>query len=372
MVKKIISSSLLAVFLIFISCQNQGAVEDPKVPVETERVSLGQVEQALVFNGDIKAEFEVNVFSKVPDRIEKYFVEAGDRVTPNSPIAKVTATPYEQAVHQAEAGLAAADAQALNLKTEFQRAERLRREDAMSQQQYDAVKTQYEAVMAQVKQASAALVSARSASDDATVTAPISGIIGKRYLEAGDMAAPGMPVASVVQMNRVKIEAEATEADLGRLTLGQDAELVVRAYPDEVFKGRVSRISPVLDPLTRMATFEVLVPNRDHRLKPGMFAELKVITGIIQNVMVVPRHCVIENTSLETVNGRDKVRRNYYVYIVNDSLKAEQRKLDVGYVNHRVLAVNSGIELGEQLVIQGQKNLREGSVVILPEAEEAE
>jgi len=372
MLKNTILIGLLAALIVLTGCQNQGTSEEPKVPVKVQRVALGQVEQSLSFNGDVKAEYEVNVFSKVPDRIEEYFVNAGDRINKNSPIAKISATPYEQATHQAEAGLVAAEAQALNLKTEFQRAERLRSEDAMSQQQYDGVKTQYEAVMAQVKQAKAALVSAKSVSGDATITAPISGIIGNRYLEAGDMAAPGVPVASVVQMDRVKIEAEATEADLGRLSIGQNAEVIVRAYPNEVFKGKVTRISPVLDPLTRMATFEVLVPNQDHRLKPGMYAELKVITGVIENSMVVPRYCVMENTTLETVNGRDRVLRNYFVYIVNDSLQAEQRKLDVGYVNHRLLAVDGGIELGEQLVIQGQKNLREGSAVILPEAEEAE
>ncbi|MCK5146178.1 efflux RND transporter periplasmic adaptor subunit [bacterium] len=370
MVRKIIYTCLIGALVVVGGCQESADTEDVRIPVKVQNVALGEVEQSIFYNGDIKAEREVKVYSKVPDRIERYFVDDGDKVSKNAPIAKIAATPIEQAVRQAEAGVAAAEAQALNLKTEYQRAERLRSQDAMSQQQFDGVKAQYEAVMAQAKQAQAMLISAKSLSADATITAPISGIIAKRYLEAGDMAVPAIPVASVVQMDRVKITAEATEADLGRLAIGDPAKIIVRAYPDEIFKGRISKISPVMDPLTRMAAIEIIVANADHRLKPGMYAEIEVITGILENIIVIPRHCVIENTSLESINGRDRVIRNYFVYIVDDSSKAEQRKLDVLYVNHRLIAVTGGIKLGEELVIQGQKNLRNGSPVIIPLAGE--
>ena len=101
------------------------------------------------------------------------------------------------------------------------------------------------------------------------------------------MATPALPVASVVQMDRVEIEVEATEEDLGRLAVGQKAEVQVKTYPDEIFTGEVIRISPILDPLTRMVTVEILIPNRDHRLKPGMFAEVDITTGIIEDTIVV-------------------------------------------------------------------------------------
>lgn len=341
--------------------------ENEKIPVEVSAVKLGQVVQSVKYSGDITAEFEVKVFSKIPDRIEKYFVDEGEAVRKGDPIARVVATTIEQGVKQNEAMLISIKAQESNLAVEFERAQRLNREDAMSKQQFEAVKTQYESIQAQVQQAEAALVSMKSQFSDATVTAPISGIIGKRYYENGDMANPALPLVMIVKMERVKIEFNATEEDLGKLAVGQVANVKVKAFPDQIFEGKVYKISPILDPTTRMADVEVLVDNKNGVLKPGMYAEVEVLTGIIADVIVVPRYAVIESTTMEKVNQIDQVVKNYYVFIV-DSSQAFQRKLDVRYVNHNWLAVNAGISIGDKLVVAGQNNLRDrGSVIITNE-----
>ncbi|MBN2009597.1 efflux RND transporter periplasmic adaptor subunit [candidate division KSB1 bacterium] len=343
---------------------------ETKVPVDIEVAALGQITQSIFYTGDINAEYDVKVFSKIPDRIEAYYVDEGDAVKAGDPIVKIVATTIEQAVHQAEAGLAAATAQKMNIESEYARAKRLFGENAMSKQQYDAVETQYESVNAQVKQATAALATAKSQYRDATVSAPISGIIGKRYFEVGDMAAPSVPVVSVVQMENVKILVDVTEQDMGRLKVGQKANITVRSYPDEIFSGKVVKISPILDPITRMGSVEILLANPEHRLKPGMYAEIEIIVGTIDNKIVIPRFAVTENTSLKSNNGKDQVIKNYYVYVVDDSLHAEQRLLDVYYVNHKSLAVNSGIKIGEKYVVAGQNNLRDGLSVLVAEQEE--
>ncbi len=348
---------IILLLALISGCQKAAKEDEVKIPVEVQTVSLGTVRQYLNYNGDIKAELEVNVFSKIPDRIEAYYVDEGDAVQAGTPIAKILATTIEQAVLQAEA-------QKNNVEMEYSRAQRLSKENAMSQQQYDAIQTQ-------MVQAQAALVSAKSQLKDATITAPISGIIGKRYFEAGDMASPSMPVASIVQMNNVKIEFDATESDLARLAVGQKADVRVPTYSDQVFTGKVIKISPILDPMTRMATIEVLIPNKDHLLKPGMYAEAEITTGMLENVLVVPRFSVIESTSMKSENGKDKVVKNYFVYVVNDSMKAEQRELDVDYVNHVVIAVKDGIQAGDKLVVSGQNNLRDGMSVLIPNAGEA-
>ncbi len=364
--------SLLFISLMLLNCNQGGSDSEERaaVPVEVQNVELGEVRQTLVYNGDVNAEVEVRVFAKIPDRIETFFADAGDRVQKGARIAKVLSTTIEQGVLQAEAGMAAARAQEANQKVEFERAKRLHGENAMSQQQFDAIQTQYEAVAAQAQQAQAALSTAQSQLKDATVSAPISGIIGKRYYEAGDMATPAIPLVTIVQMDKVKIMFEATEQDLGRLALGQDAVVRVRSYPNEKFEGSVLRISPVLDSMTRMASIEVLIDNPDHRLKPGMFAEIEITTGIITDTIVVPRHAVLEATSLVSENGRDRVVKNYFIYVVGDSSQAEQRQLEVEYVNHQHIAVRSGIMVGDQLVVSGQNNLRDGVPVLIAENEE--
>lgn len=347
-----------------------GQVEN-KIPVEVMAVRLGELAKTLSYYGDIKAEFEVKVFSKVPDRIERFFVDAGDNVAKGAPIARIVATTIEQAVRQAEAALMAAKAQETNLRAEYDRFELLYRDHSVSKQQYDAIATQYEAAKAQVEQAEAALTSAKSQWHDATITAPIAGIIGKRYCEAGDMAVPSLPLVSVCQMDRVKMTFAATEKDLARLEIGQKTIVQVSTYPDRTFEGKVVKISPVLDPLTRLAEVEVLLDNPEHKLKPGMYAHAEVTTGVIENVIVVPRHAVIESTSLERVGGEDQVVKNYYVFVV-DSSKAVQRKLEVIYLNHEYLAISSGLQIGEKLVTVGQNNLRDGTpVAVVREKEES-
>ncbi len=333
-----------------------------EVPVEVQEVKLGQVVQTLNYNGDIKAEYEVKVFSKIPDRIERFFVDEGSYIAKGAPIAQIYAATIEQGVRQAEAALAAAKAQELNIQVEFERAQKLFRENAMSKQQYDMIQTQYEAIKASVEQAQAALASAKNAFADATVTAPISGIIGKRYYEAGDMANPAVPLVSIVQMDRVKVTFAATEADLGAIRIGQEAIAKVKSYPNEQFVGKVYKISPVLDPLTRMATVEVLIDNHDRKLKPGMFAHIEVKIGVIENTIVVPRYAVVENTILQKVDGRDQLTTEYYVFVVENN-KAIQKKLEVGYINHIQMAVRGGLNVGDWLVTTGQANLRDGSLV---------
>lgn len=366
-----LSLMLLLSVLSYYGCNTSdgnGSEQEESVPVEVNRVSLGNVVQSLEYNGDIKAAYQVNVFSRVSDRIETFYVEEGDAVKKGQPIADIVATTIKQNVRQAESALVAANAQEANLNVEFQRAQRLIKEEAMSQQQYDAIKTQYDAVKAQTEQAEAALISAKSRLSDARITAPISGIIGKKYYEAGDMAPVSAPLVSIVQMDQVKIEFNATEEDLGKLAVGQDTKVQVKAFPDQKFYGKVYRISPVLDPTTRMAEIEVLVDNPGHKLKPGMYAEVEVITGIMKDVIVVPRFAAIENTSMRKIDGEDQVVKNYFVFVV-DSNRAMQKKLKLSYVNHRWLAVDSGIQIGDQLVVAGQNNLRDSMLVSIAKEE---
>jgi RND family efflux transporter MFP subunit len=356
---------ILSSSLMILHC-NSGKTDNDensvKVPVEVQTVQPGNLVQSIFYGGDIFAEFEVDVFSKIPDRIEKYFVDEGDYIKKGAPIARIIATTIEQAARQSEAAVIAAKAQEANLRVEYERAQRLYRESAMSQQQFDLIKTQYEANKAQVEQAEAALTSARSQFKDATVSAPISGIIGKRYFESGDMANMMHPLVKIVQMDRLKIIVNAIEDDLGKVAVGQEAKITVRSFPDRIFIGKVTKISPILDPLTRMADVEIMLDNKDHSLKPGMYAEVEIIFGIMENVITVPRFATIESTTMETVEGKDQVIKNYYVYLVRKG-KAVQTKLDITYFNHKNIAVSSAVVDGDSLVIAGQNNLRDGMAV---------
>jgi RND family efflux transporter MFP subunit len=279
-------------------------------------------------------------------------------------IARVRATAIEQSVRQAEAALVAARSQEANVRLEYERSQRLFNEQALSQQQLDAIKTQYDAVMAQREQAEAMMKTAKSLLNDAQITAPISGIVATRNVEQGDMASPAQPLLSIVQMNRVRVAFDVPESDIGMLKMGQQAEIRVKSYPDRAFKGKIAEISPVLDRTTRMARVEAMLDNSGHMLKPGMFARVEVHVGSISNIVVVPRYATIESSSLEQQSGKSAAAKDYFIYIVMGD-RARQRKLEVAYISHEVVAVSAGLSEGETFVTMGQASLRDSARVAI-------
>ena len=361
---------LLATALLFNCGQTETEEQESKVPVTVTDIKKGNLEQTIEYQGDIKAEVEVRVFSKIADRIERLYVDEGDKVKKGEPIADISSTRIQQQVRQAQAGLTAAEAQFANVKTEYDRMKRLYEQGAVSEQQFDQIQTQYESVNAQLEQAEAALISAKSGLEDATVSSPISGVIGQRFMEEGDMAAPSAPLVTVVQMENVETTFSATEQDLGKLRVGQTAYVHVRSFKDKVFTGRVIKISPVLDPMTRMAQVKVLIDNKDNLLRSGMYAKVEILTNVIENTIIIPRFATIENTRLIRQTGEDRVVKDYLVFVATDSV-AEQRKLDVEYVNHARIAVRSGVSVGEKLIIEGQNDLKNEMPITVVKEEEA-
>ena len=350
---------------LFINCSKEAKTNEDEVitiPVETVIVGRKTVTKEVHYTGDVKAEQEVKVFSTIPDRILSLVKDEGDYITKGEIIARIEATKIEQAVIQAKAAVVSAKAQLVNLESELQRAQRLINENAMSQQQFDGVKAQYEAIQALAEQAVAAQVQAESQLSDANVTAPISGVIGNRYYEQGDMAAGPFPLVIIVQMKTVKVEVNAPEQDFGQLKIGQCANLRVLSYENETFTGQINKISPVLDPITRMGKIEILIDNKDKRLKPGMFAEVQICVNTMENVLAVPKHAIIENTELQRINGMDEAVVNSHVFVEANGL-AFFRNLDISYTNGVVAVISSGIEEGDNLIIVGQQSVKDSSKV---------
>ncbi len=123
--------------------------------------------------------------------------------------------------------------------------------------------------------------------EKAPVESPLTGIIGRTYVDKGTSVTPQTPIALVVDMDKVKIDIDITEENVPKIMLGQEAEVTLQAYPEEKFTGVVSKISPVLDLDTRTAPIEIVIPNADHRLKSGMFARVQLIMEEHKDVPVI-------------------------------------------------------------------------------------
>ena len=363
---------IISFSMFLINCGGKNKTEEAKtarIAVNVAEVTSQDIQEVLGFFGNIEGEQSVKVFSTIPNRVTNIYVEIGDRVSKGQLLATINADKISDAVTQAEAGLEATQSQYNTTEAEFQRVQKLFDENVVSQSHYDIVKTQRDAAESSVKQMNAALSAAKSQYQDTRIASPISGVVSMKNYELGDMAAPQMPFFEVVDMNPVKVLINVIERFLGMVKPGLDATLTVNSYPGETFKGKVSLVNPTLDAMTRTASAEIILDNSDLKLKPGMFANVEVITEEKKDVPVIPSYAVIKKTVLDYSGGKistGKVKIDKFVFTIQDSI-ALKRKIETGIEHNNLVEVLSGIEPGETLVTQGQHILLDSSLVNIVE-----
>jgi RND family efflux transporter MFP subunit len=157
---------------------------------------------------------------------------------------------------------------------------------------------------------------------------------------------------SVVDIQTVRIVANLVERDLGRVSTGMDAAVNVDAFPGEVFKGRVARIAPVLDPATRTAQMEVEIPNADFRLKPGMYARVEFTVRQHDDALIAPRNAIVD---IDGIRG---------VFVAENKV-AKFRPVQMGIVQGDKTEVLSGVNENDSVVTTGAAALRDGDPIQL-------
>ncbi len=188
--------------------------------------------------------------------------------------------------------------------------------------------------------------------EEAKVKAPLSGIVGRLYLDKGSTIGLETPVALIARMDRVKVEFSIPEKDMTKVSKGQEARVRVDAYPDRTFEGKVTRLSPVVDAITRSAYAEVILPNSDHRLKPGMFAEIDIVVNSSKGAVVVPKEVILE----------DLASSSFFVFVVEGG-SARKRVIKTGIAEGGLVEIKSGLSFGEKIVIAGHHYLKGGEKV---------
>jgi len=359
----------LSVFaLIFFSaCSNDKdeTSEEAAIPVNVHTVTTGSIDHSIRYMATVSGEREVRLFSRIPDRIIDIRTEEGDFVSGGEIVAVIENSTLKEAVLQAEAALRIARANFNNMEREYNRAKRLYDEEAISSQRFDQTETQFENAEGSLEQAKAALAQARENYNDSYIKAPFDGIINERFLEAGDMAAAGVPVFSIIQTENVKAAINVVDRDYNYIQEGQEVRLRMRATPDNVFSGSVIRKRPAFDPISRLAKVEMLFPNEDGELYPGTFGEVELIIDSKDNVPLVPVQAVLYRMVVDESLGRlidEQLVRQPYVYVVEDD-RAIRRDIEIGYETREAAEVTSGLEPGERIVVRGHNNLTDGTPV---------
>ncbi len=351
-----------AILALLAGCDRlRGASEEESEPparlVVTERVTREDAVDRVEILGDVHGEQEVRVFAQVPERIRVLHVQEGDRVSAGDPIVTLTADLQSSGVHQADAALSAAEAARDQLRADISRLGRLVEQGAMPRSQLEQLEAQLRTSDAQVLQVSAARRSAGEQRDRTVVRAPIDGTIALLNVQQGDMVAPTMPICALVQAERIIVKLRVTEQDYVRIRDGMSVEVHPPALPDVSRRGTVTRISPVLDPLTRTASVDVQVANEDGALRPGMVAQAGIELDRREGIVLAPSRALV-------LSSRTDTEREAAIFVYERRTSAARRRtLRLGRRYGQRVEVQEGLSGDEEVVVVGQHLLRDGASV---------
>ena len=197
----------------------------------------------------------------------------------------------------AEAQLKEAGVKRDNLHRERERLSHLLQKKVISRQRYDDVDTAYSMAVTRIEVIKAQIVSTREnlamaaqKLKDTVIVAPFSGVIVKRFVNQGEFVStmPPAPLFLIMNIDTVKTEVQLPEVNLSRVAIGNPVAIIVDAFSGIIFKGTISTVNPMVDPVSRAFTVKVAISNRDQHLKPGMFTRVKISPAIHRNALVVP------------------------------------------------------------------------------------
>lgn len=282
------------------------------VPVEAATVQTGPIERRRQFTGTLQAFEEFVVAPKLSGRIEEITVDLADTVTRGQVVARLDNAEYVQALNQARADLAVAEANLAEARSllaiaerELERIETLRQRGVSSESERDAAMANQlaraahvDVSRAQLTRAEAAVETARIRLGYSEVTAGWRGggetrVVAERYVDEGETVAANAPLLRIVELDPVVAVFFVTERDYGLLAPGQSVALNTDAYPGETFAGEISRIAPVFRENARQARVELRVANPELRLKPGMFARASVRLERVEDAVIVPSMALV-------------------------------------------------------------------------------
>ena len=332
------------------------------VSVDLASAEIGQVREILLLTGALKPRESVDVTPKATGRLEKTHFRVGDRVGRGDLIAELEDDELQQRVRRAEAAIAVSEANVAQRKAELEntkanlaRAQQLFEEELLSPQEFEQQKTgltmieaQVELAAAQVEQARAELRELRIQLEQTKIYAPLDGDVALRYVDEGALVSPNSPIIRLVNLAVMVTQGNVPERNVGKLRVGNEAEVRVDALPDRVFRGRVARISPVLDAATRSALIEIDIPNPERVLRAEMFARINLDLGTMRDATLIPRDGLV-------YRGQQPG-----VYVVDEENRPIFTPIETGMTRENNVEVLANLDVGTKIVGRGATMLRDG------------
>lgn len=275
---------------------------------KTEKVSRGEIKSVVTATGTVNAVTTVSVGTQVSGTVQKLFVDYNSPVRKGQLLAQIDPATFQSQVDQARANLWSAKANlekavvaTVDARRTYQRNKELFAQNFIAQSDLDTAETSFKSAEAQQKvnqsqvgQAEAALKIAETNLRYTRIVSPVDGIVISRSVDVGQTVAASFQTPtlfSIAQdLTKMQIDTNVDEADIGRVRTGQDVSFTVDAYPDTIFKGKVSVVRNAPITISNVVTYDVVinVDNSQLKLKPGMTTNVSITIETKQNVLRVP------------------------------------------------------------------------------------
>lgn len=352
-------SLALVALAIILSRSSSGDTEtdrpsqDERIPVSVQTVTSETIMETISAVGTVEAWHDVTVSAEGAGRTIAIYADEGDPVSKGTMMVKLDDERTRLSVEQAEAQLAMARANYRKAIQDLKRNEEVFNSKGISASQMEGIRLGAETAEASLRLAETGLKMAQKQLRDTEVRSPLDGEVAVRHVDIGEMVSPGMPVATVIDIRRVRVQLSVSEEEIVQVKKGQRVVLHTDAYPERRFEGILSYVGLKADPLSRSFPVEVRVINDlEAPLRPGMITRVDIQVKEHRNVLLIPRDAVLDR------NDRS------IAYVLNTDT-AMERMLILGRRWDELVVVREGLNEGEQLIVAGGERLNDGSRVKL-------
>jgi membrane fusion protein (multidrug efflux system) len=308
------------------------------VPVEVTRVETGRIARTVSVSGNIEPLRTVGVNAQLAGALRTVNVEEGSRVAEGDVLATLDD-------REITAQLASAEAQFQLTDAALQRSERLRERQVITAAEYERDRAAAAAAAAQRD-------GLRTRLGYATVRSPIVGVITEKNVEAGDVVGVQTRLFSIADVSTLVVRVRVSELDVVDIRPGDFTEIQLDAFPGQPLRGRIRRIFPTADPVSRLVPVEVALTGADAAVaRPGFLARISFSLSPREGVRLVPASAIVTDASGSRA-----------VYVIDDG-KAERRTVQTGMNSEGQVEITEGVQTGEVVVVTGTNNLRDGAEV---------
>jgi len=333
----------------------------PALTVDTAAAARHEVIEYITVVGNLIGQATVDIVPRVAGRLDSISAKLGDRVTRGQMVAKIEDRELLQQVKQIEQNVVVNRATVTQRQSDLQlrkttlaRQQELLSRGLATRQTVEDAEAGFNSAVAAVELATAQLGQTQARLDElkitlsnTTIVSPVDGFVGRRNLDQGAFAGANTPILSVVDISTVRMVSNLVEKDFKRVTPGVQALVEVDAFPGEQFAGVVSRVAPVFDAATRTASMEIEVPNPGYRLKPGMYARVRLTVDRRPDALTVPRNAVVDSEG----------RRGVFLI---DGQTAKFQAVTTGLQDNERIEILEGLTEGTRVITTGALALREG------------